>query len=89
MDSIITDPFDNDKFDQYLDQLADLIFDRIIRKYGDIYPLEFTTDQEEIWVGELARLNTVLEMLEDREEYEKCSIIKNRIRNIEQLLKNL
>ena len=36
----------------------------------------------------MARLNTVLSMLEEREQYEKCLIVKNRIRNIENRLKN-
>lgn len=81
--------YDLSKFDDYIDQLSELVFQRIIKKYGDIYPLNFTTDQEEILVGELARLQTQLNMLEDRQEYEKCAIIKNRIRNIENKLKNL
>ncbi len=83
------DMFDLNKFDDYIDQLSELVFTRIINKYGDIYPLNFTTDQEEILVGELARLNTQLHMLEDRQEYEKCAIVKARIRNIENKLKNL
>jgi len=81
--------FNLNQFDDYIDQLSELVFTRIINKYGDIYPLNFTTDQEEILVGELARLNTQLHMLEDRQEYEKCAIVKARIRNIENKLKNL
>tara|TARA_R100001460_G_scaffold59976_1_gene99982 strand:- start:147 stop:419 length:273 start_codon:yes stop_codon:yes gene_type:complete len=83
------DMFNLNQFDDYIDQLSELVFTRIINKYGDIYPLNFTTDQEEILVGELARLNTQLHMLEDRQEYEKCAIVKARIRNIENKLKNL
>ena len=79
--------FDLSKFDDYIDQLAELVFQRIIAKYGDIYPLNFITDKEEILVSELARLNTALNMLKDREEYEKCAIVQNRIRNIENILK--
>ena len=79
--------FDLSKFDDYIDQLAELVFQRIIAKYGDIYPLNFVTDKEEILVAELARLNTALNMLKDREEYEKCAIVQNRIRNIENILK--
>jgi hypothetical protein len=80
---------DLSRFDDYIDQLAELVFQRIITKYGDIYPLNFVTDREEILIGELARLNTALNMLEERQEYEKCAIVKNRIRNIENKLKNL
>ena len=81
--------YDLSKFDDYIDQLSELVFARIIEKYGDIYPLNFTTDQEEILVGELARLQTQLNMLEDRQEYEKCAIVKMRISKIENKLKNL
>ena len=81
--------FNDNNFDDYIDQLSDLVFTRIVDKYGDIYPLNFTDNKEEILIGELARLNTVLAMLEDRQEYEKCVIVKNRIRNIENKLKNL
>ena len=78
--------FDISNFDDYLESLADLVFQKIIEKYGDIYPLNFTTNREEILVGELARLQTQLAMLEDSQEYEKCAIVKNRIRNIENRL---
>ena len=84
MDNIL-----NDKpFFEYIDQLAELVFKKIIERYGPIYPLQFGLDNEEILVGELARLNTVFSMLEEREQYEKCLIVKNRIRNIENRLKN-
>ena len=84
MDNIL-----NDKpFFEYIDQLAELVFKKIIERYGPIYPLQFGLDNEEILVCELARLNTVLSMLEEREQYEKCLIVKNRIRNIENRLKN-
>ena len=85
----ITDGFDNEKFEQYIEQLTDLVFKKLIEKYGPIYPLNFGMDNEEILVSELARLNTILCMLEDSEQYEKCIIVKNRIRNIEATLKNM
>jgi len=81
--------FENKHFEDYIDQLSELVFAKIIEKYGDIYPLEFLVDKEEILVSELARLNTTLIMLEEREEYEKCKIIINRIRKIEKKLENL
>ena len=88
MDNIM-DGFDNEKFEQYIEQLTDLVFRKLIHKYGPIYPLNFGMDNEEILVSELARLNTILCMLEDTEQYEKCLIVKNRIRNIENKLKKL
>ena len=79
----------NNNFDDYIDQLVELVMAKIVEKYGKVYPLRFSDNQEEILIGELARLTTTLALLEDRQEYEKCSIIKNRIRNIENKLKNL
>ena len=81
--------FDNNKFDENLDQLTELVFRRLIEKYGPIYPLNFGMDKEEILVSELARLNTILCMLEETEQFEKCAIVKNRIRNVEATLKNM
>tara|TARA_R100000152_G_C6695684_1_gene126267 strand:+ start:418 stop:723 length:306 start_codon:yes stop_codon:yes gene_type:complete len=81
--------FDNHKnMNDIIEPLSELVFKKIIERFGPIYPLQFGIDDEEILVGELARLNTVLMMLESREEYEKCVIVKNRIRNIEATLKN-
>ena len=88
MDNIF-DGINDQKFEENLDQLTELVFRRLIEKYGPIYPLNFGIDKEEILVSELARLNTILCMLEDSEQYEKCIIVKNRIRNIEATLKNM
>ena len=81
MDNII-DGINAEEFNRRLDLLTELVFKRLIERYGPIYPLNFGMDNEEILVSELARLNTVLCMLEDTEQYEKCIIVKNRIRNI-------
>ena len=88
MDNII-DGLNDEHFDENIDQLAELVFKRLIEKYGPIYPLNFGINKEEILISELARLSTVLCMLEDNEEYEKCAMVKNRIRNIEATLKNM
>lgn len=79
----------NNNFNDYIDQLAELVMAKIVEKYGEVYPLRFSDNQEEILIGELARLTTTLALLEDRQEYEKCAIVKNRIKNIENKLKNL
>ena len=79
----------DDNFENNLDQLAELVYKRLIEKYGPIYPLDFGIDKEEILVSELARLNTILAMLEDTEQFEKCAIVQNRIRNVENTLKNM
>ena len=79
----------NNNFDDYIDQLAELVMAKIVEKYGKVYPLRFSDNQEEILIGELARLTTTLALLEDRQEYEKCAIVKMRISKIELKLKNL
>jgi hypothetical protein len=88
MDNIL-DGWDDEQFEQNMDQLTDLVFKKLIEKYGPIYPLNFGMDNEEILISELARLNTILCMLEETEQFEKCAMVKNRIRNIENTLKNL
>ena len=58
-----------------LDYLADKIADKIIKTLFDSGDLEITqfppATDEEIMVGELARLMTLLSTYEDKEEYEK------------------
>jgi len=87
MDNIF-DGIKEERFDKNLDQLTELVFKKLIERYGPIYPLNFGIDKEEILISELARLNTILAMLEESEQFEKCTIVKNRIRNIEATLKN-
>ena len=87
MDNIF-DGINDKKFEENLDQLTELVFRRLIEKYGPIYPLNFGINKEEILVSELARLNTILCMLEETEQFEKCAMVQNRIRNIEATLKN-
>ena len=88
MDNIL-DGWDDEQFEQNMDQLTDLVFKKLIEKYGPIYPLNFGMDNEEILISELARLNTILCMLEETEQFEKCAMVQNRIRNIEATLKNM
>jgi len=45
-------------------------------------------DIEEHLIAELARLTTLLTIYEDKEQYEKASIIKNKIRIINKKLYN-
>ena len=47
--------------------------------------LEMT--EEEIALGEAARLMTLLNLFQDKEEYEKCAIIKNRMEEVSKILR--
>ncbi len=66
--------------------LADLVLAKILEKYGDISPLTLLANEEELLISELARLNTILVMLESKEEYRKAAIILNKIKRIEKRL---
>ena len=47
--------------------------------------LELT--EEEDALGEAAKLMTLMNLFEDKEEYEKCAIIKNRMNEVNKILK--
>ena len=47
--------------------------------------LEMT--EEEDALGEAAKLMTLLNLFQDKEEYEKCAIIKNRMEQINKILR--
>ena len=50
---------------------------------------EWEPDQEEELLAELARCMTLLDKYLKAEQYEKCEILKNKIKLIEKKLKNL
>tara|TARA_R100000664_G_scaffold16320_1_gene25062 strand:- start:24 stop:326 length:303 start_codon:yes stop_codon:yes gene_type:complete len=43
--------------------------------------------EEEDAISEAAKLMTLLNLFQDKEEYEKCAIVKNRIDEINKILK--
>jgi len=77
---------DNINNEHNIDLLADLVLAKILEKYGDISPLTLLANEEELLISELARLNTILAMLESKEEYRKAAIILNKIKRIEKKL---
>ena len=40
-------------------------------------------------IGELARLMTLLNLYEEREEYEKCHLVNQHIKRLEKIVENL
>ncbi len=66
--------------------LADLVLAKILEKYGDISPLTLLANEEELLISELARLNTILAMLEEKQEYRKAAIILKKIKRLEKRL---
>ena len=50
---------------------------------------EWEPDEEEDLLAELAKCMTLLDKYLKAEQYEKCEVIKNKIKTIENKLKNL
>jgi hypothetical protein len=90
--------------DKEIDKLADLIADKLIAKQRE-YDEQFHIDlqetmekeggfirqvsEEELLLAEIARLMTLLSSYEEREQYEKAAIIKNKIDKLKNKLDNL
>ena len=71
--------------EEYAQQMARLM--------GQGYIIEDVTDklginEEEKLVGELAKMQTIMMILEDKEEYEKAAVILKKIKNINKKLNN-
>ena len=85
-------------------KIADLVLVGLIEKQKE-WDQQFTADvgkimqdsfgnarmvsQEELLLAELARLMTLLSGYEEKQEYEKAAIIHNKIKIIENRLRNL
>ena len=77
--------------DEQLRKLIDGLADQMVKR---IYGLDKDNDQttfyadrdEDHALGELARLMTLSALYEDREEYEKCAVIKKHIDKINKII---
>ena len=78
--------------DKQIEQLAKKVAELIINNLheGLLSGLnEWEPDEEEELLAELAKCMTLLDKYLKAEDYEKCEILKNKIKTIEQKLKNL
>jgi hypothetical protein len=88
--------------DEKFDKLASKIADQIVKRiYGVQNPKNDTKPYEGedmVWyadrdddhvIGELARLITLNNLYEEREEYEKCHLIKSHIERLSKIVENL
>ena len=66
-----------------IDNNTELLIDDLLNNKTSI-----SADIEEHLIAELARLTTLLTIYEDKEQYEKAAIIKNKIRIINKKLDN-
>ena len=53
----------------------------------DVAYADLVLTEEEDALGEAARLMTLLNLFKENEEYEKCAIIKNRMEEVNKILK--
>ena len=76
-----------------LNYLADKIVDKIVDKFfkSGEFEIQEVNDinQEQILLGEIARLMTLLSSYEEKEEYEKAAIIKRKIEILENPIRKL
>jgi len=84
-------------FDKIMEkqEQADIEYaDQIQQLYNNGYTIEKTKsddiglNDEERLVGELAKMQTIMMILEDKEEYEKAAIILKKINTINRKLNN-
>lgn len=92
----------NNFTDEQMDELVNKLASQIIKRiYGIQNPKTQTEpyeDDDMIWyadrdddhvIGELARLMTLLNIYQEREEYEKCHLINQHIKRLEKIVENL
>ena len=84
-------------FDKIMEkqEQADIEYaDQIQQLYNNGYVIEKSKNEnmglndEEKLVGELAKMQTIMMILEDKEEYEKAAVIQNKIKVINKKLNN-
>ena len=75
--------------DEQIEQLAQRVAKLIINNLHEGLIADWQPDQEEELLAELAKCMTLLHKYLDLEQYEKCEVLKNKIKTIENKLKNL
>ena len=75
---------------EYHEQIQKLVNNgyQISSVQAEKYKDELGLNQEESLVGELARLQTIMMIFEDKEEYEKAAMILKKIEKINDKLNN-
>ena len=69
-------------------RLAEYIAELVVMKMNNQYEIYEDDNSEAVMLAELARLTTLLTIYEEKEQYEKAAIIKNKIRIIHNKLNN-
>ena len=75
--------------DEQIEQLAQRVARIILDQLHEGLILDMQPDDEEDLLAELARCMTLMSKYLAEEQYEKCELLKKKIKTIEQKLKNL
>ena len=83
--------------DKQMQKLASMLAEDLTKRiYGIANPASENNDMtwyadrdDDHCIGELARLMTLLNLYQDREEYEKCHLINKHIKKLEKIVENL
>jgi hypothetical protein len=82
--------------DKQLDKLVDKLAGAMIKRIYGVEQKEardtmayYADDLDDHAVGELARLMTLLNLYEEREEYEKCHAVKKHLDKVNKIVENL
>ena len=82
--------------DKQLDKLVDKLAGAMIKRIYGIEQKEardvmsyYTENLDDHAIGELARLMTLLNLYEDREEYEKCAAVKKHLDKVNKIIEQL
>ena len=88
--------------DKELEILAELLFDKLMERQEeydrefeesvqDMFKAGFTSElkltEEELMIGELARLQTLMMLYENKEEYEKAAVLLKKVNDIKKKLR--
>tara|TARA_B110000977_G_scaffold189683_1_gene259545 strand:- start:100 stop:369 length:270 start_codon:yes stop_codon:yes gene_type:complete len=84
--------------EEQMKKLADMIAGDLTKRIYGVSNAEQDQPTDMMWyadrdddhcVGELARLMTLMNIYEEREEYEKCHLINKHIVKLEKIVENL
>ena len=76
----------DDEIEKIAQRVAYLLYQKAQRDFVYEVPEE---DQEQFLLAELAKAMTLLDAYLQKEQYDKCAIIQNKIKRIENKLKRL
>jgi uncharacterized protein YllA (UPF0747 family) len=92
----------NNMTNEELEILAELLFDKLMERQEeydrefeesvqDMFKAGFTAElkltEEELMIGELARLQTLMMLYENKEEYEKAAVLLKKVNDIKKRLR--